>query len=261
MSWTRFLEEAAPAEHAVQVYVELDELDELAASVGRFLDAGFRAGEPAVVISTPATGRCSARKSSGSAGRSTSCRRTACSPAVTQRRRSRCSWTVMARPATASKPSSAASSTTSQAAFRTGRSARSARWSICSSSVDRKRRRSTWRSSGTDCSNREPARAVCVRARRLRPGRADVGIARDRPHPHAPAPVSDSARLAAAVHDTLTDVVGSDAAARIYLRVAEEVPRTALPRAQALLMWLSNHEPSIARRVLSGARARYAPAT
>ena len=49
MSWTTFLENAPPAEHAVQVYTELEEL---AASVGRFLDAGFRAGEPALVIAT-----------------------------------------------------------------------------------------------------------------------------------------------------------------------------------------------------------------
>jgi len=41
MSWTTFLDQACPAEHAVQVYMDLDEL---AISVGRFLDAGFRAG-------------------------------------------------------------------------------------------------------------------------------------------------------------------------------------------------------------------------
>src|SRR6476659_11031428 len=49
MSWSMFLEGAPPAGHAVQVY---SELDELAASVGTYLDAGFRAGEPAVVIAT-----------------------------------------------------------------------------------------------------------------------------------------------------------------------------------------------------------------
>jgi sugar/nucleoside kinase (ribokinase family) len=50
MSWKTFLESAPPAEHAVQVY---SELDELAVSVRSFLDAGFRAGEPALVIATP----------------------------------------------------------------------------------------------------------------------------------------------------------------------------------------------------------------
>jgi hypothetical protein len=80
-----------------------------------------------------------------------------------------------------------------------------------------------------------------------------------RTHTH-PRPVADTARLAAAVHETLTDVLGSDMAARIYLRVAEEVPRTALPRAQAVLMWLSRHQPTTAKRVLEGARVRYAQA-
>src|SRR3954469_4500066 len=49
MNWTTFLESAPPAGHGVQLYIELDEL---AVSVGRFLDAGFRAGEPALVIAT-----------------------------------------------------------------------------------------------------------------------------------------------------------------------------------------------------------------
>ncbi len=49
MSWTTFLEDAPPADHGVQVYRELEEL---AASVGRFLAAGFRVGDPAVVIVT-----------------------------------------------------------------------------------------------------------------------------------------------------------------------------------------------------------------
>jgi hypothetical protein len=80
-----------------------------------------------------------------------------------------------------------------------------------------------------------------------------------RTHTH-PRPVADTARLAAVVHETLTDVLGSDAAARIYLRVAEEVPRTALPRAQAVLMWLSRHQPATAQRVLQSARVRYAAA-
>ena len=50
MSWKTFLESAPPTEHGVQVYTELDEL---APTVGKFLDAGFRAGEPALMIATP----------------------------------------------------------------------------------------------------------------------------------------------------------------------------------------------------------------
>src|SRR6476469_9770788 len=49
MSWSTFLESAPPNGHAVQVYKDLDEL---APSVARFLSAGFRAGEPALVIAS-----------------------------------------------------------------------------------------------------------------------------------------------------------------------------------------------------------------
>ena len=80
-----------------------------------------------------------------------------------------------------------------------------------------------------------------------------------RTHTHQ-RPVADTARLAAAVHETLTEVVGPDGAARIYLKVAGDVPRTKLPRAQAVLMWLGSHEPATAQRVLQGARTRYASA-
>jgi KaiC/GvpD/RAD55 family RecA-like ATPase len=81
-----------------------------------------------------------------------------------------------------------------------------------------------------------------------------------RAHTHT-RPVAEPARLGAAVHQTLTDVLGSDATAWIYLRVAEEIPLSALPRAQAVLMWLSRHQPKAAQRVLQAARARYAAAT
>src|SRR5579862_5870258 len=49
MSWSTFLESAPAEGHAVQVYRDLDEL---APSVARFLAAGFRAGEPALVIAS-----------------------------------------------------------------------------------------------------------------------------------------------------------------------------------------------------------------
>jgi hypothetical protein len=49
MSWSGFIERAPAAEHAVQVY---DELDELAESVGRFLVAGFQSGAPAILIAS-----------------------------------------------------------------------------------------------------------------------------------------------------------------------------------------------------------------
>src|SRR5947207_15245737 len=49
MSWASFIERAPAAGHAVQVY---DDVSELARSLAAFLTAGFRAGEPAIVIAT-----------------------------------------------------------------------------------------------------------------------------------------------------------------------------------------------------------------
>lgn len=49
-AWTGFLQGSGPAAHAVQVYRDVDEL---AASLTRYLAVGFDLGEPAVVIATP----------------------------------------------------------------------------------------------------------------------------------------------------------------------------------------------------------------
>lgn len=48
--WTGFLLDPEPADHAVQIYREPEEL---ARSVGAYLAAGLARGEPAVVIATP----------------------------------------------------------------------------------------------------------------------------------------------------------------------------------------------------------------
>lgn len=259
MSWTNFLESAPPAEHAVQVYADLDEL---AASVGKFLDAGLRAGEPAVVISTPGHWQ------------------------VFREEIERCGRPVDELQEQGLLTCLDAEETLDT--FMDGEGpARDRFEAVVGGVLDEVAGRfpdRTVRAFGemVDLLFQRGQEAAAVELEELWNGlletRAcallcayeldvfDLDVQASalpeiiRTHTH-PRPVADSARLAAAVHDTLTDVVGSDAAARIYLRVAEEVPRTALPRAQALLMWLSNHEPSIAQPVLSGVRARYAPAT
>jgi KaiC/GvpD/RAD55 family RecA-like ATPase len=258
MSWTTFLDQACPAEHAVQVYTELDEL---AISVGRFLDAGFRADAPAIVIAT--TGH-----------------REAFSAEIERR-----GWSVDELQKRGLLTCRDAEEIL--ASFMDGDVPSAARFEAAVGGLI------------DDVSNRFPEKTlrafgemVDVLFQRGQESAAIVleelwnrlletrrcallcGYELDvfdldtqtsalpeilRTHTH-PRPVADTARLAAAVHETLTDVLGSDMAARIYLRVAEEVPRTALPRAQAVLMWLSRHQPTTARRVLEGARIRYAQA-
>jgi len=50
VSWQRFLHTSRTAEHAVQLY---DDVEELVEPVGAYLAAGFDASEPAIVIATP----------------------------------------------------------------------------------------------------------------------------------------------------------------------------------------------------------------
>jgi hypothetical protein len=75
-------------------------------------------------------------------------------------------------------------------------------------------------------------------------------------HTHAQ-PVEDNSRLAAALDQALAEIVGSAEAARIYLDVAERVPRGSLPRAQAVLGWLSTSGNLNAATVLQRTRMHY----
>jgi hypothetical protein len=77
-----------------------------------------------------------------------------------------------------------------------------------------------------------------------------------RVHTHV-RPAADPSRLAAAVDRALAEVVGAAEAGQIYLQVAEQVPRTQLPRAQAVLAWLSSRRTPAARRVLARVRDYY----
>lgn len=73
-------------------------------------------------------------------------------------------------------------------------------------------------------------------------------------HTHA-RPVAEPAAFSAAVDRALTESVGPVETARIYLAVAEQVPRCELPRAQAVLTWLSANRAGVARQVLERLRA------
>ncbi|HJQ74723.1 MAG TPA: MEDS domain-containing protein [Gaiellaceae bacterium] len=258
MSWTTFLENAPPAEHAVQVYVELDEL---AASLGRFLDAGFRLGEPALLIVTQ--GHWDVFR--------------------TELERRRGSVDELEEQGLLVRYDA----DETLAGFMESEGPSAPRFEeVVGAVVDEVAARfpdRTVRAFGemVDVLFQRGQQAAAIEVEELWNSLLETrrlallcGYELDvfdletqtsalpeivRTHTH-PRPVADPPRLAAAVHETLTDVLGADAAARIYLRVAEEVPRTGLPRAQAVLMWLSRHQPATAQRVLQSARARYAAA-
>jgi hypothetical protein len=258
MSWTTFLESAPPATHGVQVYAELGEL---AVSVGRFLDAGLRTGGPAIVIATAAHWE---------AFRAELERRGHDLEELEQQGllTARDAHETLAALMDGEMPSperfeevvgalvdgvaSSFPGTTPRAfgemvdllSRRGEQAAAIALEELWNRTLERRRFAllCAYELDVFDLDTQTSALPEIVRT-----------------HTH-PRPVADTARLAAVVHETLTDVLGSDAAARIYLRVAEEVPRTALPRAQAVLMWLSRHQPATAQRVLQSARVRYAAA-
>lgn len=258
MSWTTFLDGAPPAAHAVQVYADLDELAE---PVGSFLDAGFRSGEPAVVI---------ASAEHAQAFRAELERRGHDVEELQEQALLTCR-----------------DADETLASFMDGDAPSAERFEeAVGALLDDVARRfpdRTVRAFGemVDLLCRRGHRSAAVALEEL----WNQALERRRcallcgyeldvfdletqasvlpeilcKHTH-PRPVADPARLASAVHEALSDVVGSDAAAWIYLKVAESVPRTALPRAQAVLMWLSRHQPKTARRVLQRARARYVSA-
>jgi hypothetical protein len=258
MSWTTFLESAPPADHAVQCYRELDEL---APSVGRFLDAGFRVGEPAVVIACaghwPAFEEELGRRGHdvdelANEGLLTECDADETLAALLEDGQS-----------SAERFEDVVGGTVDTVALRfPGRTIRA-----FGEMVDVLARRGELNAAialeGLWNGLLKTRRVALLCAYEL--DLFDLGTQAGalpeivRAHTHQ-RPVADPARLASAVHDTLTDVLGPDAAARVYLRVAEEVPRTGLPRAQAVLMWLSSREPAMAERVLQGTRLRYAHA-
>jgi hypothetical protein len=77
-----------------------------------------------------------------------------------------------------------------------------------------------------------------------------------RAHSHV-LPVLDPARLQRAVDQALEEVLGAAEAGKVYVVVGQELRGDRVPMAQVLLMWVSEHMPALAERVLASARTRY----
>lgn len=76
-----------------------------------------------------------------------------------------------------------------------------------------------------------------------------------RSHSHV-LPAEDSARLQRAVDQALEDALGNDAG-KVYALIGREIRGARVPSAQLALMWVSEHMPSSAERILASARAHY----
>jgi len=73
----------------------------------------------------------------------------------------------------------------------------------------------------------------------------------------------DPDRLAHAVDDALVGVLGAQGAGQVYSLVGPEIRERRVPAPQLALMWVSEHMPLNAERILAAARTRYrdAPAS
>jgi len=253
-----FLDRAPARGHAVQIYRELGEL---AGSLAAFLDAGFRDGEPAVVIATadhwPAFARALEARS-----------RPVDDLEQTRLLTRADAHEVLARILDGDRPSAERFEdvvggliASIEAAF-PGRTVRAFGEMVDVLWHDGRREAALeleelW----NDLADRRRFSLLCGYQLDI----LDLDVQRRalpdvlRVHSHARA-VARPARFSAAVDRALSELVGPPRAARIYLDVADGMPRGDEPRGQAVLAWLSAHEPPLAREVLGRVRAHLSPA-
>ena len=238
MSWQAFIERPQAAEHAVQIY---DELDELVDSVCRFLLAGVESGAPAVVVVT-AEHRCRITRELEERGADV---------AVLEQ----CGQLII-RDAEETLASFMAGDLPSVERFDVvvfgemvdllwaqGRSA-------AAIAVEQ-----LWNALAQRCS----FALLCAYHLDIFDIDVQTGALPDvfRTHSHA-RPTAEPARLAAAIDKALGEIVGPRDAAYIYLDVAEQMRRDKLPRAQALLTRLSATNRALAASVLERAHTHFA---
>ena len=254
-SWARFIERAPAAEHAVQVY---DDVSELVRSVAAYLAPAFGAGDPALVIMTPDHWDALARELDSRGW----------GPAALERK-----GLLMRADAERLLGAFMAGELPSPERFR----------EVVGGLVNETSERfpgRTIRAFGemVDVLWRRGQERAAIALEELWNELAEarsfallcgyhldvfqLDVQRDalpevmRTHSHTRT-VEEPSRLAAAVDQALAEIVGPVRAARIYLDVAEQVPRGSLPRAQAVLGWLSSGEIPLAHEILQRARMHY----
>ena len=256
--WTDFLHNSAAREHAVQIYVDVDELGD---SVAAYLAAGFELGDPAVVVARPEQlARCAEKLS-------------AAGWAVEQVEREGLLIVADAE-------------RTLEAFLEDGAPNAAAFEQVVGGLVDGAAKRFP------DRTVRVFGEMVDVLSER---GQTDAAIELERlwnalartrrfsllcgyrldifdhavqtgalphvcsAHSHVK-PAVDNARLARAVDAALEDVLGANEAGKVYVVIGSQIRENRVPMAQLALMWVSENMPSLAGRVLASARSHYAAA-
>jgi hypothetical protein len=255
-SWTNFIERAPAAEHAVQLYRDLSELSR---SVTAFLAAGFRAGDPAIVIATAGNWAVFASELERLGFDSAALERKellVCAEAeqlldafmdgeLPSAKRFECVVGGLVEATSARFPGRTIRAFGEMVDVLWQRGQEQAAIAL----------EELW----NELAKTRPFALLCGYQLDVFQPEAHRGALPEliRTHSHTRT-VEEPSRLAAAVDQALAEVLGPVRAARVYLDVAEHVPHGSLPRAQALLSWLSTSEMPFASEVLERARMHYA---
>jgi len=255
VTWTAFIEHAPSAEHAVHLYQEPEELGR---SVATFLDAGFRIGAPGIVVATPEHWQVFARELQSRG----------CDLEPLEREGQLTvldADTLLATFMEDGMPSASRFADVVGGLLDTVASRHPQRTArVFGEMVDLLWQRGADRAAialeelWNDLLQKRGFALLCAYNLDV----FDLHVQRQalpevfRTHTHA-RPVSDGPALTAAVDQALAEIMGPRDTARIYLDVAEQVPRTSLPRAQAVLGWLVANDSPRAATVLERARSHY----
>ena len=254
-SWTDFLRGSASAEHAVQIYAQLDELAE---SVAAYLAAGFEAGEPGVVVATPEH-----------LVRFTELLADSGWDASTIEHRG----LLVTADAEATLAAFMEDGGPSASAFERvvgglldGLTERfpGVQVRAFGEMVNLLSERGQMEAAVSleelwnDLARSRDFKLLCGYRLNVFDRRSQVASLPDicRLHSHIQ-PAHDEARLARAVDLALEEVLGYSEAGKVYFLLSEEIRQERVPIAQLALMWVSANMPALADRILASARMHY----
>jgi KaiC/GvpD/RAD55 family RecA-like ATPase len=254
-SWQTFIQGPQPAEHAVQIY---EELDELAHSVGRFLVAGIDSGAPAVVIAT-AEHRSRFTRELEEAGADLGVLEQRGRLIIRDAEETLASFMAGDLPAVERFDAVVGRLIDDVASRFPGRTIR-----VFGEMVDILWARGQSQAAialeqlWNALAERRSFALLCGYHLDIFDIDVQTGALPDvfRTHSHA-RPTAEPSRLAAAVDKALVEIVGPRGAAYIYLDVAEQMRRDKLHRAQALLTRLSATNRALAASLLERTRTHF----
>lgn len=255
MTWSRFIAHAAACDHAVQVY---DDVDDLVDSVGRYVDAGLRKDEPAIIIAATWHAEHFERDLERRGWDVAELRR--------ERRLTLCD---------ADETLASFMDSELPSPIRFEQVVGGLVDDVAQHFPDR-----TIRAFGemVDVLWRRGRESAAIALEELWNELAesrrfallcgyhldifDIDVQRDalppvfRLHSHA-RPTAEPSRLAAAVDQALSELLGAHEAARVYLDAAQHAEARGVPRCQAVLMWLSSEYSPRGEAILQRVRSHY----